>query len=123
MLRDMTVEMVNEIVVSAAASDRVVLHFHGGLVSEKRGRAVAADLLPVYRDAGAYPVFFVWRSGLLEVLRGKLRKTPARTPSRHFEKLVLKFVIGNVLGAEAASAGSSSGGARGGQGTGPPPAR
>ncbi len=82
-----------------------MLHFHGGLVSEKRGRAVAADLLPVYRDAGAYPVFFVWRSGLLEVLRGKLREIASEDAFKALTKLVLKFVIGNVLGAEAAKGG------------------
>ncbi len=53
-------------------SDTLVVHFHGGLVGEKAGMAVAERLLPVYRSAGSYPVFFVWESGLLDVISHNL---------------------------------------------------
>lgn len=46
-----------------------VFHFHGGLVSEQYGRGIAAKLNPQYKAAGAYPLFFVWESGLLEVIQ------------------------------------------------------
>lgn len=104
-LRGQTLDGVRQIADAAAASRRVVLHFHGGLVSEERGRAIAADLLPVYRDAGAYPVFFVWRSGLLEILRGHLKEIADEDAFKALTKLVIKFVVGKVLGSTGAKGG------------------
>src|SRR5687767_6525247 len=52
--------------------ERLVVHVHGGLVSESRALAGAERLLPIYREAGAYPIFLVWESGLLETLRNNL---------------------------------------------------
>ena len=46
--------------------ERVVLHFHGGLNSEKRGEEIAEALLPIYSAAGSHPIFFIWETGLLE---------------------------------------------------------
>lgn len=57
--------------------DRLVVHFHGGNVSKQEGMAIAQRLLPVYRAAGAYPVFFIWRSGISEVM-SKMGATFAR---------------------------------------------
>lgn len=48
--------------------DRLVVHFHGGNVAEAEGVSIAARLLPAYRAAGAYPVFFVWHSGIGEII-------------------------------------------------------
>ena len=52
--------------------DTLVVHFHGGLVNEKVGMRNASRLLSAYRSAQSYPVFFVWESGLLEVLSHNL---------------------------------------------------
>src|SRR5258707_3552314 len=50
--------------------DRLVLHFHGGLVPLSAAEDIAARLLPLYRDQGlGYPLFAMWESGLWEVLR------------------------------------------------------
>ncbi len=68
-------QAVREIVRAALAhpGDRgILLHFHGGLVSEAAGRAAADRLLPVYGSSGVYPVFFVWESGLLETVANNL---------------------------------------------------
>lgn len=108
-LRGMDVDAVNRIVDAAAASERVVLHFHGGLVSEQRGREIAESLFPVYRDAGAYPIFFVWRSGLIEILRGHLGAIAGEDAFKALTKLVLKFAVGKVLGAEDAKGPVPSG--------------
>ena len=59
-------------------SGKLAVHFHGGLVGEKAGMAIANRLLPVYRSAGSYPVFFVWESGLLEMAKSA-QNTP-KTP-------------------------------------------
>ncbi|HEX7189509.1 MAG TPA: hypothetical protein VF423_14910 [Actinomycetes bacterium] len=53
-------------------ASRVVVHFHGGLVSTRTGFAVAERLTPTYEAAGATPVFFVWSSGIHEVVGGNL---------------------------------------------------
>ena len=47
---------------------RLMLHAHGGLVSETPALEYAAKVAPWWRDKGIYPVFFVWESGLLEIL-------------------------------------------------------
>ena len=50
----------------------LVLHFHGGLTTYRRGKEGAQRLLPIYQDAGAFPVFFVWESGLLDTITNNL---------------------------------------------------
>jgi hypothetical protein len=70
---------VAEIARAAAASERVVIHVHGGLVGTDRGMAIAARLTPEYQRAGAYPEFFVWSSGLLETITSGGRCWPAGT--------------------------------------------
>lgn len=50
----------------------IVLHFHGGLVSERAGRDLADRLDPVYRAAGAIPVFSVWESQVWETILNNL---------------------------------------------------
>lgn len=53
----------------SAPAGGLVLHFHGGLVREKKGREIAEKLTPVYQDqGGAYPLFFVWESGVWETI-------------------------------------------------------
>lgn len=51
----------------------VVLHFHGGLVSESAALGIADRLALRYSAAGAYPVFSVWESGLVESVRNNLK--------------------------------------------------
>ena len=51
----------------------LVVHFHGGLVPEAHGMGIVRDLQSVYELAGGYPVFFVWKSGVLEVITANLR--------------------------------------------------
>ena len=86
----------------------LVLHFHGGLNTRDEGIARARSLLPVYRDAGAYPVFFVWQSGALEVIGNQLRKIVAEPIFERIVQLVSKFTLGklrrgrNTRGSDAA---------------------
>ena len=55
-----------------AGAGGIVLHFHGGLVSLPEGRAIAKRLTPFYCKSHAFPIFFVWESGLLETLGNNL---------------------------------------------------
>jgi pimeloyl-ACP methyl ester carboxylesterase len=50
----------------------IVIHFHGGLVSYARGIATAETLHREYLAADAYPVFFVWESGVTETIVNNL---------------------------------------------------
>lgn len=85
------------IVAGLSGQSRIVLHFHGGLVSAAAGRRIAQSLEPTYSGSGAYPVFFVWHSGLLEVVQGNLKKIVAEDAFRLLEKWVTKFALGKVL--------------------------
>jgi hypothetical protein len=75
--------------------DRLVLHFHGGLVSEAAGGATAERLLPYYRQSGsAYPLFTIWQSGLLETAQGMLRETAQLEAFPLLTQRVAQYVIG-----------------------------
>jgi pimeloyl-ACP methyl ester carboxylesterase len=50
------------------SADKVVLHFHGGLVSEEAGELTAHRVVPLYKHAGAHPVVFIWETGFLETI-------------------------------------------------------
>ncbi|HXW05914.1 MAG TPA: caspase family protein [Vicinamibacterales bacterium] len=54
---------------AATASPRVLLYAHGGLVEERGALEYARTIRSWWLDHGVYPVFFVWESGLLEILR------------------------------------------------------
>jgi hypothetical protein len=102
----MTSDDVTALMSRALRSDRVVMHFHGGLVDEARGMNIAQDLLPVYAGAGAYPVFFVWRAGALEILRNNLLEIARE---ELFDRLVLRvlgWAVGKVRGEEEGGRGA-----------------
>jgi hypothetical protein len=102
----MTSDDVTALMSRALRSDRVVMHFHGGLVDEARGMKIAQHLLPVYTGAGAYPVFFVWRSGALEILRDNLFKIAREELFDRLVRRVLGWAVGKVRGEEEGSRGA-----------------
>lgn len=56
----------------AAASTpdlKVLLYAHGGLVGEADALGYARRMYRWWLDRGVYPIFFVWESGLIEILR------------------------------------------------------
>ena len=48
--------------------DRLVLHFHGGLVDFESGMLAAEDITKLYADVPAYQVFFLWQTALFDIL-------------------------------------------------------
>jgi hypothetical protein len=76
--------------------DMLVVHFHGGLVSEHAGLGIAARLLPLYSGAGGYPLFFVWQSQWYETLRNNIGEIFHETIFQHLLKRVLQFAIGKI---------------------------
>lgn len=88
---------IDRMVDAIVERGRGVIHFHGGLVDEEKGLAIARSLEPVYTGAGAYPVFFVWRSGVREILSGNLlREIGDEAIFKQLLKIVLKFAAGKV---------------------------
>ena len=81
------VARILDLAVKEKPSKGLLLHFHGGLVKKQSGLDVAAKLTDVYEAAGAYPVFFVWESGLFESLLNN-KDDLARDPA--FQELVKK---------------------------------
>ncbi len=101
----MTPDDVTALMRRALRSDRVVLHFHGGLVDEARGMKTAEGLLPVYAGAGAYPVFFVWRAGALEIVRNNLLEIAREELFDRLIRRVLDWAVGKVRGEEEGGRG------------------
>src|SRR5207249_2825177 len=76
--------------------DRLVVHFHGGLVSQAAGTATAERLLPLYEGATGYPVFFVWHSGLFETINDNLSQIVEERIFRRLRDLVTQLAIGKA---------------------------
>ena len=54
-------------------NNHLCVFFHGGLVSRSEGLDTASRLIGEYTNAGAYPFFFIWNSGLLDALKSKMQ--------------------------------------------------
>lgn len=106
LLAGTTAAEVAEIARAAAASERVVIHVHGGLVGTDRGMAIAARLAPEYERAGAFPVFFVWGSGLLETISGNLREILLEDLGRRLLRWLLRFTVGKLSDTAGSRAGT-----------------
>jgi hypothetical protein len=58
---------------AAGRKPTLLFYAHGGLVSESDGLGGALDQLAFYKANHVYPIFFIWETGLLEVLADVLR--------------------------------------------------
>jgi hypothetical protein len=81
-----------------AASDKktLVVHFHGGLVSLKSAETMAETLFPVYSNAGGYPLFVMWQSGLLETLKNNWQEILGEDVFKILVEKVVQFVLGKL---------------------------
>jgi hypothetical protein len=95
---------VREMFARLRREPKVVVHFHGGLVDQESGRRIADDLTGVYREAGAYPVFFVWSSGVGEILRGNLREILVEPIFQRIRSWAVRLVLAKI-GPDDARAG------------------
>ena len=75
-----------------AAGKHLVIHFHGGLVTRQSAHESGAILYETYRNAGTYPVFFVWNTGLFQTLRHNLDEI---AKEKAFRRLVLR--VGQLM--------------------------
>ncbi len=53
--------------------DRVLIYAHGGLNNLTEAAARMAAMTPGFKRNGVYPIFFLWRTGLLETIGDVLR--------------------------------------------------
>jgi hypothetical protein len=96
-LEGTTPEKVRALAAAIVATPRSVIHVHGGLVSKKQALATAARLDPLYRAEGVLPVFPVWKSGLLEVIRAHAREIFGEEIFRVLFKHLLAHAGGKLM--------------------------
>jgi len=85
--------------VAGSGNDHpIVIHFHGGLVDDARGRLIAETLYTRYQGAGAYPLFFVWRAGLFEVIRNNFREIASEDLFPILVERVAQYLTGMLKG-------------------------
>lgn len=91
------VTRILELAIQQVPKNGLVLHFHGGLVPRDHAlNDIAARLAPRYAKAGAYPLFFVWESGLKEAILNN-REDLLRDPAfRELVKKVSEWVLKKV---------------------------
>lgn len=82
------------------ASGPLIVHFHGGLVRYDTGLEGATRLLPVYQEAGGFPVFFVWESGLLETIKNNLAEVAKEKIFEIIWKRIRKTIARKLLQVE-----------------------
>src|SRR6516225_9059498 len=61
-----TADDLNRAFNNLQTSNHLCVFFHGGLVPRSEGLDTASLLAGDYTNAGAYPFFFIWNSGLLD---------------------------------------------------------
>jgi hypothetical protein len=59
---------------------RVVIWAHGGLVGESQGLQIARKHVDWWKSNGAYPIYFVWETGLFDALRSILESVARKLP-------------------------------------------
>jgi hypothetical protein len=91
--------------IGSEQPQRLVIHFHGGLVSREGGERDADDLSRQYALAGAKSLFVIWETSWLEVTSQKLPKIVQEDIFKRILRRVTQFVKGKLdkeLGPEGA---------------------
>jgi hypothetical protein len=79
----------------------LVLYFHGGLVSEAQGLERANQLMPLFMDRiKAHPIFFIWESGLIEVIENNLTTISGQGLFNEVLNAVMKFALSKMKSPE-----------------------
>jgi len=77
------------ILPTAPGHDKLVVHFHGGLVDKQSAMNNAMSLLDRYQNLNAYQLFFIWESSISDVLQNKLNEI---SKELIFQQLLLHIV-------------------------------
>jgi len=74
----------------------IIFYCHGGLVKKDAGLDGAARLLPRFLSISAYPVFFVYESGFLEILSHNLTDIAAEDVFKALLRRLLKYTVSKL---------------------------
>ncbi|MEL6862989.1 MAG: hypothetical protein AAFP19_01160 [Bacteroidota bacterium] len=75
----------------------LMIHFHGGLVNQKHATKVIENtLLPAHDLPHSYPIFFIWQSGFIDVLRNNLSEITQERIFKLLRKRILNFVLSKI---------------------------
>ncbi|MAS94931.1 MAG: hypothetical protein CMO55_17175 [Verrucomicrobiales bacterium] len=91
-----TVEHIDLMMAAAKEKGRLVIHLHGGLVNEEKARAKADELLPVYQGTGCHPVFFIYETGLLEIVRNNVGEIAKEKIFKILLNKILQYAKGKL---------------------------
>ena len=76
--------------------ERLVIHFHGGLVDRASGETAAAELLPLYTGAGATSLFVIWETGCKEIVEQNIPTIFREDIFNRLVRRVAQFVKGKA---------------------------
>lgn len=91
--------------LSSSGKKHLVVHFHGGLVSRQIGLQAAANLTKNAYVDPTYPLYFIWNSDILSVLRADLQDIAAESLFTRVRTLVTKAVVAKLGDSTGARAG------------------
>lgn len=97
------------LLAASAANDPagLAIHFHGGLVKKSSAQEIATRLAPAYAAAGAYPLFYIWESGLIETLRNNLGDIAKDSVFQELVKKATEWVL-KQMGSDVVTRGSGA---------------
>jgi hypothetical protein len=82
--------------LAARRPERLVIHFHGGLVPREHALASAARLTREYREAGAESLFVIWETGVKEIISQNLPEIFREDIFQSIHRRVSQFVKGKL---------------------------
>lgn len=70
----------------------ITLYFHGGLVSESAGLAIARKMIDHLHATETIPVFFIWETSIRDAIVHKLEETVNNSVFRKITGILLKYI-------------------------------
>ncbi|MCK9506527.1 MAG: hypothetical protein M0Q95_20390 [Porticoccaceae bacterium] len=97
------VDRILEHAIQQNPANGLVIHFHGGLVSRDDAlQHIVPPLTTRYTQAGAYPLFFIWESGLAQTFWNNKQQILRDPAFRELVKKVSEWVARRTLPAGGA---------------------
>jgi hypothetical protein len=80
--------------VNSPQKNTLVIHFHGGLVSESSAETIAESLLDDFQTAGGYPFFVIWQTWVTETLRNNWQEIIKEDAFSILFERTVQFLLG-----------------------------
>jgi len=71
-------------------TNNITIYFHGGLVNEESGLKTAKDISKFLQETSNYPICFIWKTGLIEILSDKINKIAEKESFKKIKKFLVK---------------------------------